>query len=707
MIIKYTSVAAAVLGWALSQSASVFANTHYGDLLQSEQWGLNNSGQPTCAQRPDIDTTTNPATYQCNERTENGAVDVDINAQEAWTLFENAFAGSASPNQEVVLALIDTGIDYSHPDLANKIWLNPGEATGLDNNQNGIDDGCEDNIDGDGNGYLNDCHGASTLVPRTLENGALNPLAGDPMDNAAGHGTNMAAIMIGEADNQSSIWHGGIAGVAGAASNIKIATCAAAQLESDVFPLVPGITIPVAKERAVVDCIWYFYNLKLAGVNIAVINSSGGMSKHVNFNHLMYPLVRESYWLNSPEMVLLMDLLQSADIVVAAAAGNNSWSIDQVTHERAYYPASYTHPNVIGVTGITQLGDLWSGSSYGRWSVDIAAPGYNIVSAVPRAPLFPEAQSDFITTHGTSQSTAFVSGAVGLIRAYPGTSHLDASAIRRLLLSSGMPLPDLTNNTVSGALIRLADSNGRGALTCNDQVFRRRSQPASDHLIALPGSTVKFEVEHYRCSDVVTEPSIAVTIMPGNMTVSLFDNGAGVDAMAADGIYSGEWTVPYGAFAYTATSGWDSVTQSTDQLQIQASIIVDNHQQTDWTGKWWSSVYRSGFYGHSYRYATPNDPEKIFTWSPAVEQTGRYEVFARWPDGPHFATNALFRIHHSSESNSTLLVTELTQNQTGNGGQWQSLGVYWLPSGTQTIQLSNLNADGTVIADAIQLVPIP
>src|SRR4029077_6250481 len=77
-------------------------------------WGLNNTGQI------------------------GGTVNADINATSAW----DTTTGSTN----VTVGIIDTGVDYNHPDLAGNIWTNPGEIPG-----NGIDD--------DGNGFIDDIHG--------------------------------------------------------------------------------------------------------------------------------------------------------------------------------------------------------------------------------------------------------------------------------------------------------------------------------------------------------------------------------------------------------------------------------------------------------------------------------------------------------------------------------------------------------------------
>jgi subtilisin family serine protease len=115
-------------------------------------WGLHNTGQA------------------------GGVVDADIDAPEAW----NVTTGSRS----VVIAVIDTGVDSNHRDLAANMWSNSGEIAG-------------DGIDNDGNGFIDDVHGWD-FVNRDA----------DPMDDN-GHGTHVAGT-IGAVGNNSS----GVAGVA-------------------------------------------------------------------------------------------------------------------------------------------------------------------------------------------------------------------------------------------------------------------------------------------------------------------------------------------------------------------------------------------------------------------------------------------------------------------------------------------------------------
>ena len=121
------------------------------------------------------------------------------NVKQAWASLE-AEGLPAGGSRDVVIAVIDSGVDYTHPDLANNMWVNPGEIP-----DNGIDD--------DGNGFVDDIHGVDVLSQPSNHNG-------DPQD-VHGHGTHVAGIIAAQGGNNE--------GIVGVAYNTKIMAIKAAQ----------------------------------------------------------------------------------------------------------------------------------------------------------------------------------------------------------------------------------------------------------------------------------------------------------------------------------------------------------------------------------------------------------------------------------------------------------------------------------------------
>ena len=119
----------------------------------------------------------------------------DAKVPEAWAYLDGLGLPPGG-NRDIVVAVIDTGVDITHPDLAANIWTNSLEIAG-----NGIDD--------DGNGYVDDVHGVDVITN-----------SGDPMDDH-GHGTHVAGIIAAQADNAE----GGV----GVAYNVQILPIKAAQ----------------------------------------------------------------------------------------------------------------------------------------------------------------------------------------------------------------------------------------------------------------------------------------------------------------------------------------------------------------------------------------------------------------------------------------------------------------------------------------------
>lgn len=141
---------------------------------------------------------------------------------EAWAYLESQGL-PAGGSRDIVVAVIDTGVDYTHPDLAANIWVNPLEFNGLPD------------VDDDGNGYVDDIHGVDTVTPD-----------GNPQDDH-GHGTHVAGIIAAQAGN-------GIGGV-GVAYNVQIMPIKAAQYSGVLAAsdIAEGIYYAVAKGADVIN----------------------------------------------------------------------------------------------------------------------------------------------------------------------------------------------------------------------------------------------------------------------------------------------------------------------------------------------------------------------------------------------------------------------------------------------------------------------
>jgi len=120
--------------------------------------------------------------------------EADINCQEGWQAYKSDSQGGSAAGPSVVVAVIDSGVDYNHPDLKSVMWKNPGEIAG-----NGKDD--------DGNGIIDDVFGADFTSNDK----------GNPIDRN-GHGTHCAGVIAAPTNNGV-----GIAGIAGVAQGkVKI-----------------------------------------------------------------------------------------------------------------------------------------------------------------------------------------------------------------------------------------------------------------------------------------------------------------------------------------------------------------------------------------------------------------------------------------------------------------------------------------------------
>jgi subtilisin family serine protease len=251
-----------------------------------DQWNLNNLGQ-----------------Y-------GGVPGADIMAEQGWDLQHDA--------PDIIVAVVDSGVRYTHEDLAGNMWVNPGEsgldALGRDKRANGVDD--------DGNGYVDDVHGINVLDG-----------TGNPMDDW-GHGTHVAGI-VGAVGNNTL-------GITGVAWRVKLMACK---------------FITATAQYSVSDAILCLDYARRHGARI-VTASWGG------------------YAFTSIALRDAIAALRDQGIILTAAAGNDNNDNDQLP----LYPASYDLDNIVAVAATDRTDARAGFSNYGAQSVDLGAPGAPVFS---------------------------------------------------------------------------------------------------------------------------------------------------------------------------------------------------------------------------------------------------------------------------------------------------------------------------------------
>jgi len=309
---------------------------------------------------------------------------------QAWGL-KKTDAGRAwsvtKGSKNVIVAVIDTGADIDHEDLDSNIWTNPGE-TGKDAKGR---DKASNGIDDDGNGFVDDVHGWNFVS----NNNKLT-------DNH-GHGTHIAGIIGAKAGNGK-----GISGIS------------------------PDVSLMILK----------YYDPKVAGTDnlkntVASIKYAVKMGAHIiNYSGGGTEFSQDEY-----------DAIVAAEkkgILFVAAAGNERSNSDQFR----YYPADYGLSNIISVTAIDPSTEVLSSSNYGVETVDIAAPGQNILSLLPG--------SSYGMMTGTSQATAFVSGAAALVMTR--RESYKAADVKKYVLSTGDAMASLSAKTRTSRQLNLYKS---------------------------------------------------------------------------------------------------------------------------------------------------------------------------------------------------------------------------------------------------------
>lgn len=277
-------------------------------------------------------------------------------------------AWDQTQGEGVTVAVLDTGLDTSHPALSGRLFTNQGEIAG-----NGKDD--------DGNGFVDDVHGANTVERN-----------GNVADGGE-HGTHVAGIVAADGPE--------VKGVAPRATLLPIRIFDK-NGNTDVASVIDAFHYAQAQGARVINCSW------------------GGAP----YNQALFEAMRET------------------DALIVCSSGNRGHDNDVEPH----YPSGHDLPNVLAVAATNRDDGLSFISNYGAATVDVAAPGVQILSTVPGG--------KYEGKTGTSMAAPHASGAAALLASL--APSLTPEELKQQLIATASPVPGLNGKLVAGGIVDAA-----------------------------------------------------------------------------------------------------------------------------------------------------------------------------------------------------------------------------------------------------------
>lgn len=424
--------------------ASVTPNDPF--FVNHEQWALFNTGQYA-----------------------GGTAGDDIGAPFAWDITTGLI------NNPVKIAILDSGVDVSHPDLAGNIWSNPSEN-------------CSDGVDHDLNGLVNDCRGWNFVD-------GTNDVSDD-----IGHGTHLAGI-IGAAGNNGL-------GMAGVMWHVQ---------------MIPLKIFNASNDFVTGSCISAFVSEEIAAIQYAV--SHGANVINASFRS-------EGFCQSEHDAI---SAANTAGVLFVAAAGNGGLDSMGINNDvDPQYPASYELPNIISVAATDQNDRLASFSNFGPKSVHVAAPGVYILSTVPFSGIA-ESFSSLCTgsfdvgydlCSGTSMAAPHVSGLAGLLFSQYGstfasdTPQVRAAKIRGMIIKYVVGQTSLENTIFSKG--RISASAAVGALLAPANFV---ATPLSPDQISLSWTVNSTGEDGFEIERMVSGGGFAHVASVGHGVSSFTDSG--------------------------------------------------------------------------------------------------------------------------------------------------------------------------------------
>ncbi len=282
-----------------------------------------------------------------------------MQAEAAWSIHKGELG-----SQPVILAVTDSGVNWTHPDLAPNVWQNLAE----DHNANGytlyytgsawvMDSGDINGIDDDGNGKVDDLIGWDFML------NANGDEANNPSDMGS-HGTIVSGLAAARTNNAT--------GVSSLSWNVTLMpiSCSYPGAGSSLYKTYDAVVYAAENGADVINCSWGSNTYSSAGKDA-------------------------------------IDYARSLGSIIVAAAGN-------ANNQTLFYPAAY--PGVVATASLLNSGVKWSGSSYGNY-VDVGAPNETVDSTY---------YNSYITISGaTSYASPIASALIALVKSYHPTWTAD------------------------------------------------------------------------------------------------------------------------------------------------------------------------------------------------------------------------------------------------------------------------------------------
>lgn len=366
-----------------------------------------------------------------------------INADSAWE--------KVNSSPDIVIAVIDSGVDINHPDLVGNIWHNPREVAG-------------NHIDDDQNGFIDDVHGWDFVTNTPDPSPKFAP---GWTESGISHGTMIAGIIAATGNNGL-----GLTGVT---------------WQAQIMPLRVLNEKGEGKTNDVIRAIDYAINNGADIINLSFTS--------LNYNADLQAAIQRAH---------------DAGVIVVAAAGNEqSGGAGYDTDKTPIYPACYDGDSgenmVIGVAATDALDQKTKFSGYGSHCVDISAPGIGFFSTVVPGSVSadPNASYDGYWA-GTSFSSALVTAALALIM--QADPELSPREVVNILFASTDNIDRLNpayigrlgngrldiNRAVTMAKDKLYSSSGRLVVTRGSGSEAKLTAPDGDLVNKLPGLDLKI-----------------------------------------------------------------------------------------------------------------------------------------------------------------------------------------------------------------------